>query len=128
MYNKILTEGEHLRCSIPPPPLFFCADGNNQKIEPVDTFELGATLSKYMKLSHADIDTLVYFGAYANSDSGMRSRLKVRAYEKLALWCIFVRGISIASLTERDAKQFYLFRLRTLPASTGAPSKFCLKI
>jgi hypothetical protein len=118
MYNKILTEGEHLRCSIPPPPLFFCADGNNQKIEPVDTFELGATLSKYMKLSHADIDTLVYFGAYANSDSGMRSRLKVRAYEKLALWCIFVRGISIASLTERDAKQFYLF-------CVSPPSDWC---
>jgi hypothetical protein len=118
IYNKIITEGEQPRCSIPPPPLFFCADGNNRKIAPVDTFEVGTTLSKCVKLSHADIDTLVHFGAYANSDSGMRSRLKVRAYEKLALWCIFVRGISIASLTECDAKQFYVF-------CVNPPSNWC---
>ncbi|MNP19881.1 hypothetical protein D3C76_1124340 [compost metagenome] len=61
------------------------------------------------EITHADVTTLVYFALFTNSISGRCSRLKIKAYEKLALWCIFVKGISIASLTENDAKQFYAF-------------------
>jgi hypothetical protein len=110
IYSEIDIDRGLLRCSSPPPPLCFFDRQTNQQVEMVEVYTIAARVFFYIhETTHADATTLVYFSLFANSISGKRSRLKIKAYEKLALWCIFVKGISIASLTEKDAKQFYAF-------------------
>lgn len=78
-------------------------------------------------LSYSDVSTIIIFVRYANGDYGKVNRYKVRAFEKLVLWCVFIKGTHVADLTENEVLDFFHFCSSpplhwcfTSPAAVGA--------
>lgn len=93
-----------------PVPLFNYHHSKSGRVEFVDFEEVCGRLQLCLgSLTDSDLSTVKIFACYANSERGQKNHLKVRALEKLVLWCVFFRGIDIAQLTEVDAVDFFRF-------------------
>lgn len=112
----------------PPPPLFTYLRNSAQLLELVDLKVLLDRVRQHLTvLSYSDVSTIIIFVRYANGDYGKVNRYKVRAFEKLVLWCVFIKGTHVADLTENEVLDFFHFCSSpplhwcfTSPAAVGA--------
>lgn len=118
------------RSSCHPPSLFTYCKDNSRLIGFVDQKSLQTKIGKCLiRVDHDDVSTINMFALYANSERGKKNRYKVSAFEKLVLWCLLIKGIFVAHLTDRDAIEFFCFCstppphwCSNTPKSTGAGS------
>jgi len=95
--------------SEPPPPLCYFLNKVDPETFPSDYRDLRFRLIKKIGDSDLEFEPLRLFASYANSCVGQRSRLKVRALEKLALWSCIVNRKSIVEMIADDVDAFYRF-------------------
>ena len=117
----------HERSSSRPPSLFSYRQDNSRLVEFVDKRLVQSKISQCLAgFDASDLSTINTFVLYANSERGSKNRYKVSAFEKLVLWCLFIRGRDVLKLTDQDATDFLVFCLTpprhwcsNLPASKG---------
>lgn len=98
------------RSSSPPPSLFTYQSENSRVVEFVDPILVRIKISKcIVGIGDNDLSAINMFVLYANSVEGKKNRYKVNAFEKLVLWCILIKGINVARLTDQDAMEFFDF-------------------
>ncbi len=94
----------------PPPPLFTYHRNRARVLEFVDMKGLQDSISRQLKvLSGSDAAAINIFARYANGDCGKVNRYKVSAFEKLVLWCVFIKKTNVANLTENEVLDFFHF-------------------
>ncbi|NIF28916.1 hypothetical protein F3J44_21360 [Pantoea sp. Tr-811] len=98
-----------IESNAPPPPLCYFWDSKNPAAMEVDSFQLQRRMATVLEGYSFEAEPLYLFASYANSVAGQKSRLKVKAFEKLALWSCMVNNKPISELTTRDAEAFYVF-------------------
>lgn len=98
------------RSSNSPPPLFTYDRNGSRLLEFVDTNVLQVKASQYLKLlPDSDATAINMFARYANGDYGKINRYKISAFEKLVLWCVFIKRTNVGSLTENEILDFFHF-------------------
>jgi hypothetical protein len=110
LFNEREVRTYSVRCCSSPLSLFSYSRGNSTRVEGADAKLISMKVQACLgTLEKSDIDTIRIFALYANSDYGKKNRYKVRGFEKLTLWCLFIRSVGIAELTDEDAEDFLRF-------------------
>lgn len=108
-----------------PPPLCTFRSGKDRSLIYADLSEAVSRVKVAIgDLSVTDMKNLELFVYYANSARGQRNRYKIKALEKLTVWCIFIRPADIGCLTHEQAINFFSFCTEPPPSwCSGAPSR-----
>ncbi|MDT8923325.1 hypothetical protein ABNP32_12610 [Pseudomonas viridiflava] len=94
---------------VSPPPLCYFFDKKNPSAMEVDYFKIQRRMATVLNRYDFEVEPLQLFASYANSVAGQKSRLKVRAFEKLALWSCMVNELPVSQMTVHDVEAFYIF-------------------
>ncbi|MNH21888.1 hypothetical protein D3C79_817200 [compost metagenome] len=110
-----------------PPPLCAFGSGKDRSFLYADLTEASARVRAILgNLSVSDMKNLELFIYYANSARGRRNRYKLKALEKLTIWCIFIQPTQIANIKHEQAIEFFTFCAEPPSAwcSNGPSRKF----